>query len=319
MTIRILIAWTLIVIGLGGYTRLMDAGLGCPDWPGCYGHWIMPQHDLLSLDISIKGYLEAWIEMIHRYAAGLLGIGVIIQALYLILKKRSCYLGIGLIITIIFQALLGMWTVTLKLHPLVVSSHFMGGVLLLSLLTLCEAQRVAARSSHAYRGTCHKLYYALLFVIALYALQLGLGAWVSTNYAGLSCSSLWSCKEAGSIQNVSHMLNNTMNIASADIPLSLYSPKDKAWIQVIHRLNAICLGLALFRARILSSLQEEGLFTSGLDLSLVFYTLQVGIGMILIIFQLPLWAASLHNIMAAFLGIPIIFTTGLMYFKDRRS
>ena len=129
-----LIILTLIVIVFGAYVRLTDAGLGCPDWPGCYGK-LVPS--------GISGYEDsdeydagkAWREMIHRYLAGFLGIGIFGLALY---SLRSCNgfrsLELALVPLVVFQSILGMFTVTLLLKPLVVSLHLMGGLTILSVL-----------------------------------------------------------------------------------------------------------------------------------------------------------------------------------------
>ena len=127
-----------VVILLGAYTRLTDAGLGCPDWPGCYGHLIASQH-ALNAEQSVK----AWTEMIHRYVAMILGILIVtLFILSLRLRKTSHpkFIPSILIVLLIFQAALGMWTVTLKLHPLVVMAHLLGGLTLLSLLWLLRLQ-----------------------------------------------------------------------------------------------------------------------------------------------------------------------------------
>ena len=120
---------TLGVVLLGAYTRLMDAGLGCPDWPGCYGLWRAPTNDI-----------KAHIEMIHRYFASTLGLFILIIAGTTIfnsqksITKSQKILALSLVAVVIFQGLLGMWTVTLKLLPIVVMAHLLGGLLLLSLL-----------------------------------------------------------------------------------------------------------------------------------------------------------------------------------------
>ena len=121
----------LIVFVLGAYTRLTDSGLGCPDWPGCYGQLSVPEN--VSTD-EYQRPLEkhkAWNEMIHRYVAGTLGF-VVLLILYMTIKgkkvlQQSTGLPLLLLVTVIFQALLGMWTVTLLLSPLIVTAHLLGG------------------------------------------------------------------------------------------------------------------------------------------------------------------------------------------------
>src|SRR3990167_251969 len=130
----------LIVITLGAYTRLKDAGLGCPDWPGCYGTITVPKTPD-ELAKAAAQYPEmpfeeakAWPEMIHRYVAGTLGILIVVLAGFAIREKKPL-VGISLVALVIFQALLGMWTVTLKLLPVVVMGHLLGGMAILALLT----------------------------------------------------------------------------------------------------------------------------------------------------------------------------------------
>ncbi|MFL7053764.1 heme A synthase, partial [Vibrio cyclitrophicus] len=143
LIMRVTIFLTLTVIVLGAYTRLSDAGLGCPDWPGCYGKITVPSDVLAVTEANLQfpeRALEAdkaWIEMIHRYFAGTLGLLIFVVVAWCI-KKNITTAGLPLLIsaTVIFQALLGMWTVTLKLMPVVVMAHLMGGFTLLSLLCL---------------------------------------------------------------------------------------------------------------------------------------------------------------------------------------
>ena len=120
----------LVVIVLGAYTRLTDSGLGCPDWPGCYGNFIGNDS-------------KAHIEMLHRYVAGFLGILILIINYMAFKYNFAKKLAVVILLLVIFQALLGMWTVTLKLLPIVVMGHLLGGFTILSLLYL-----LVLRSSH---------------------------------------------------------------------------------------------------------------------------------------------------------------------------
>ncbi len=132
--VRLSLVLTLAVIALGAYTRLSDAGLGCPDWPGCYGHYTVPlspsalqKAEFLYPHLDVEPH-KAWPEMIHRYFAGTLGL-VVFSITYLCLRYRPIPMTLPLMIAaiVLFQALLGMWTVTLKLLPLVVMGHLIGG------------------------------------------------------------------------------------------------------------------------------------------------------------------------------------------------
>ncbi|MFA0086624.1 heme A synthase [Vibrio sp. 10N.261.51.F12] len=141
--IKLSLLLTIIVIAMGAYTRLADAGLGCPDWPGCYGHLTVPTH---KVDVQVANTLypervveqsKAWLEMIHRYLAGALGLLVFMITAIALSKERAklgVVLPLALSIIIVFQAALGMWTVTLKLMPIVVMGHLLGGFTMFSLL-----------------------------------------------------------------------------------------------------------------------------------------------------------------------------------------
>ena len=132
----------LAVIALGAYTRLTDAGLGCPDWPGCYGRLTPPVHDTHIAaaqarfpDAQIDPF-KARNEMVHRYLAGLLGLCVL--AIFIVSRRlpRGRRLAATLLALVVFQAALGMWTVTMNLMPVVVVAHLFGGIAVLALLAL---------------------------------------------------------------------------------------------------------------------------------------------------------------------------------------
>ena len=135
-----------LVIMLGAYTRLKDGGLGCPDWPTCYGHVIVPTQQLVQQEnnphyahIPVEPQ-KAWAEMVHRYFAGSVGLLVLLITIIAFQYYRSpgplIYIPLIMVAVLIFQAILGMWTVTWLLYPLVVMGHLLGGMTLLSLLWL---------------------------------------------------------------------------------------------------------------------------------------------------------------------------------------
>jgi len=143
----IAVACALVVIAMGAFTRLTNAGLSCPDWPGCYGHLFVPMSGrvIASIDQSHPAHLfvahKAWSEMVHRYIAATLGF-IILIALTQVVRlyrqgvKRYLLPSLFLLALLIYQPLLGMWTVTLKLLPIIVSQHLLGGFSILSLLWL---------------------------------------------------------------------------------------------------------------------------------------------------------------------------------------
>ena len=174
----------LIVVILGAYTRLADAGLGCPDWPGCYGQLLVP--DVISaeydrpLDIA-----KAWTEMIHRYAASILGLSIVVIFLLAIFRRpetlRSVKLPTALLLLVSFQGALGMWTVTELVHPGIVTMHLLGGfstTTLLFWLLLNERKPLVLDQPILAK---HQIMLAIVTVLLIF--QIFLGGWTSTNYA----------------------------------------------------------------------------------------------------------------------------------------
>jgi cytochrome c oxidase assembly protein subunit 15 len=187
----------MIVILLGAYTRLTDSGLSCPDWPHCYGYLTAPHTDS-QLQAAAKSYpafpvntTKAWTEMTHRYFAGLEGLLIITLAVsFLITRKikdnKSLFIGIGLLGLLGMQVLLGMWTVTEKLRPIIVLLHLLTGLSLLSILwiaylELTTKQLIVARASS--KKLSPWLYCGALILV----IQITLGGLVSSHYAGLAC------------------------------------------------------------------------------------------------------------------------------------
>ncbi|MBL4744033.1 MAG: COX15/CtaA family protein, partial [Cycloclasticus sp.] len=180
---------TLFVVVLGAYVRLSDAGLGCPDWPGCYGNIILDEsHE--GVKNAAENYPErpleaskAWKEMIHRYFASTLGF-VILMLTFMAWKRHELgqrSLTIALSLLVMFQGALGMWTVTLLVKPVIVMSHLMGGLATLSLLLLLLLRiRKKRLPESGKRGSVLTIAKIGLIVLVI---QIALGGWTSTNYA----------------------------------------------------------------------------------------------------------------------------------------
>ncbi|MCG2837162.1 COX15/CtaA family protein [Photobacterium sp. WH77] len=194
------------VIALGAYTRLTEAGLGCPDWPGCYGFMTVPktddQHALAQQafpDHPVEVH-KAWNEMIHRYMAGALGL--LIVALNVLARRRGDRprrLPLVLLGLVVFQALLGMWTVTMSLKPVIVMGHLLGGfttaslllVLWLRMLLRHRKRPATAVASSPALVSVRRLAVAGLIVVAV---QIALGGWTAANYAAVVCTQLPVCE-----------------------------------------------------------------------------------------------------------------------------
>ncbi|MGB1647541.1 MAG: COX15/CtaA family protein, partial [Cycloclasticus sp.] len=189
----------LFVVVLGAYVRLSDAGLGCPDWPGCYGNLIVDE-SYEGIKSAADNYPErplevdkAWKEMIHRYFASLLGLIILILTVIAWKKPElgQRRLTVFLSLLVMFQGALGMWTVTLLVKPVIVMAHLLGGLATLSLLLWLLLRINNKRLSADKRGNKSKHLATMGLVVLL--IQIALGGWTSTNYAALACPDFPTC------------------------------------------------------------------------------------------------------------------------------
>lgn len=189
------------VVSLGAYVRLADAGLGCPDWPGCYGHLLGVPEQAHEHTAALQAFpgkpveaQKAWKEMVHRYFAGTLGLLIVLIA-WLAWRHRRALAQSPLLPTMLvgivgLQAMLGMWTVTLLLKPVIVSAHLIGGMTTLALLLCLLLRQTSVEEMPATRD----LYLPGLFALFVVVGQIALGGWVSSNYAALACSDFPTCQ-----------------------------------------------------------------------------------------------------------------------------
>jgi len=189
----------LAVVMLGAWVRLHDAGLGCPDWPGCYGRLVVPDQSTSLQELGPQGAVraldeaKAWREMIHRYLAGTLVLVSVALAVLAWRNRRDpaqpWRRPVALVGLIVFQALLGMWTVTLLLKPLIVVAHLFGGLATLALLASLGDWR------HTQVGTATPALRLLGLAAAVaLVLQIFLGGWTSSNYAAVACPDFPTCQ-----------------------------------------------------------------------------------------------------------------------------
>lgn len=192
--------FTFVVVVVGAFVRLTDAGLGCPDWPGCYGK-LTPTHAAAEIAQAVQAqggahgpvsHQKAWHEMFHRYLAGTLGLlilSITVMAWTTRMRRaQSPWLASALLVLVMLQAALGMWTVTLLLKPVIVTLHLLGGMATLALLTWLVLRQWSWRDARA----AWLKPWAVLGLVLLVA-QIALGGWVSTNYAALACIDLPTC------------------------------------------------------------------------------------------------------------------------------
>ena len=188
---------TLDLIMFGSFTRLTDSGLGCPDWPGCYGHSnpLSAGEQIRAAETALPSgpvtMTKAWIEMLHRYFAMAVGFLIIVLAAmswrrWLLVRDpaRAPWLATFTLFAVCLQGAFGAWTVTMKLQPAIVTAHLLGGMGLLALLVWQALREEPPKPLGAAASELRPL---ALGAFALLALQVALGGWVSTNYAVLAC------------------------------------------------------------------------------------------------------------------------------------
>ena len=297
-----------VVVILGAYTRLVHAGLGCPDWPGCYGFLSVPQSES-SIELAQMRFpddpvevFKAWAEMIHRYAAGLLGMVILGLAIFALTQRRRpgypVGLSLGLLALVICQAMFGMWTVTLKLWPQVVTAHLMGGFATLSLLLLLSLRLsgslqplVPTRSIAAARTLARVV---LLVVIG----QIVLGGWTSSNYAAVACVDLPTCHgEWWPDMNFAAGFNVFHEIGPNYLGGVLDGPGRTA-IHFSHRLGAVITSLLVLLLAWKLASAGLGKLAGLLVAALV---TQVSLGITNVLAHLPLAVAVAHNAVGAIL------------------
>lgn len=290
------------VVVLGAYVRLSDAGLGCPDWPGCYGQ-ATPWHARDPIEAALAAdpagpvsHAKAWKEMLHRYLAGGLGLAILVIAglAWRRLPPARRVLPVVLLALVIFQALLGMWTVTHQLKPLVVTAHLLGGMATLSLLGW-----LAAREGGHGPGAYAPPRWPARMALAMVVFQIALGGWVSANHAALACADLPTCQGAWWPE---------ADFATAFEPghaLGALPAEALTAIHLTHRLGAllVLVGVAYLVVRLAAA---PGLRTVAAWLAAVVAgQFALGLGNVLLGLALPVAVA--HNAGAAILLLSLVW------------
>lgn len=308
----------IVVVSLGAYTRLTHAGLGCPDWPGCYGMIDVPEtsEQLIKAKQAFPDQVvepqKAWNEMIHRYFAGSLGL-LILAIAFLSFKNRSqgtpLRLPFLILAIVIFQAALGMWTVTMKLMPIVVMGHLLGGFTTLCLLFLLYLRLNPYRMSSGDFSVKRYGRYGLLGVVILTG-QIALGGWTSSNYAALTCTELPIC-QSGWVERMT--FDDSFDLIPPEKETYEFGHLDhneRLTIHVVHRLGAIITLLYLgWLALMVFSKSQTAFFKNSATMLAFVLLIQVSLGISNIWFSLPLAVAVSHNIVAACLMLSLITLT----------
>ncbi|MBT0587886.1 COX15/CtaA family protein [Alteromonas oceanisediminis] len=312
----------LVVIVLGAYTRLTDAGLGCPDWPGCYGHLIVPQTEVL-IDQANTAFPErpveaekAWNEMVHRYFAAALGLLVlIIAALAFIKRSHHTPLKLPLLLVglVCFQGALGMWTVTLNLLPAVVMGHLLGGFTVLSCLFLLYLRLTHYRIPGGDPQLKPYAKYAAIGIVILVG-QIALGGWTSANYAALACTEFPLCE--GNWFDRIDVLGAFSIPEAQNYEFGAHSYPERMTMHIAHRIGAIfTAAYLLWLAFTLHRKASSGVIKSLSVLIVVMLSAQVLLGISNIVYSLPLAVAVAHNAVAACLLLVMVLVTYSLYRK----
>lgn len=299
---------------LGAYTRLTDAGLGCPDWPACYGQWMLDAST--ALKNPTLHLAKAWTEMLHRYMAGLLGLGIVGLIMALLKqatnnKARLLPLLIGAVL--LFQALLGMWTVTLKLWPVVVMGHLMGGMLLLSLLwvtTLKYFRKGEEGMQHNLPMPRELPLFAALTLLVL-ILQIALGGWTSAHYAALVCPDFPSCHTGTSVVWDFAGASNVKFIPGG---VELLSANALMTIHMLHRIGAaLCALLIGTTVFMIWRFENNRGFRNIAATMAILVTLQIGLGVANVLAKIPLPIAIAHHAVSALLLLSVVTLNVALY------
>ena len=363
------IAWAaallaLCVIVFGGFVRLSNAGLSCPDWPTCYGRatWPVQEHEVAAANAVFERSVEvhkAWREQFHRHLAATLGLLVFALAVIAARKRRfgiasivsaaalvalsiPAYTGIAglfsashglavglflvaelilliqavrwsnedaarisalLLAVIIFQAVLGMWTVIWLVKPIIVMAHLLGGLLTFSMLTWLAWH--ATPDTELIQGIARPLKTALWLGLALLAVQIALGGWTSANYAALACGTdypkcLGQWLPAHDFREAFVLWRGI----GVDYEGGVLDGPARVAIQLVHRGMAVVVALYLLGIA-LKLIRTPGLVYWG-SLLLLLVLAQVALGISNVVYSLPLWVAVAHNAGAALLLFVVV-------------
>ena len=308
-----------LVITLGAYTRLKDAGLGCPDWPGCYGKLVAPS---VSEYFSSEQASKAWIEMIHRYIAGSLGLLILfiaIQAIRLRSKIPKLWITTTVLLTlVVMQAMLGMWTVTLRLYPIVVMGHLLGGFAIIALLwhiylrTYPNYKHVSVS-----RNNLRNINFFVTLALIILLGQIALGGWTSANYAALVCADFPTCQ--GKIWPNMDWLNafNLLKVGIFDSPGEPLHNSARVTIQMAHRIGALITTLLLVILAIRLMLISNKRFKIAAIVLLSLLCLQIVLGIINVLGALPLYVSLAHNAVAVLLMLSLIYILFITSFHQK--
>ena len=299
----------IVVIVKGAYVRLSDAGLGCPDWPGCYGHLVVPNANTISNNQALSARPlvrgKAWREMLHRYLASTLGFAILLLAALAWIQRASLKPSVTvwwLVPLVVLQGMLGMWTVTLLLKPLIVVGHLLGG---LTIAALSWWNLLEIRHFPRQRGSGRLRIFAGVVIIVL-ALQIFLGGWTSSNYAALACTDFPKCQ--GQWWPTIDLKNAFVLWRGLGInyEFGVLGTPARTAIHLCHRywaavVSTLMVALILYTLRVADA---HGKRIAWCILGLL--SVQISLGVSNVLGGLPLLVAVMHNAVAALLLLSVV-------------
>ena len=303
------VIFALLVVSVGAYTRLADAGLGCPDWPGCYGFLTVPD-EATEISTAEARYPEApvefakaWWEMGHRYIAGALLL-LVASILFMAYRAREeedtpLKLAAVLMFVILWQAAFGAWTVTLKLWPQVVTGHLIGGFTTLSLMWLLFLRQGGL--SGVVSALPRPNWLAKLAFVAV-VLQIILGGWVSSNYAALACYDFPSCDGTYTPDMDLQQGFNIFQSVGPNYLGGLMTNEARMAIHWVHRIGAIVV-LLVVGGLVFQTVKQVTVVGYALLAALV---TQITLGILNVVWVLPLLNATAHNTVGALLLLVLV-------------
>lgn len=322
---------TLVVIGLGAYVRLSNAGLSCPGWPACYGHLVVPTSKAVVARIDRSHPLrplqpsKAEKEMVHRYLAGTLVLVILVLALASLRRERRRQGGplvlpwLALVL-VVFQALLGMWTVTMLLDPAVVSAHLFGAMTILVVLALLVVREGRALE---WRGMVSSAWPRRLAVVVLGVLvaQMFLGVWTSTHYAWVACHGFPACR--GSLWPAGLDFREVWHFwprIGPDYAGGRWPWGVRAAVYLLHRYGGLftLVVFVAFLASLLRVSRHPGLRRLAWIVGIL-VILQVAVGLTMAIYGVGLDIAVAHTVLAALLLMTTVLLVYALWVRPRGS
>lgn len=323
--LTVVLCFALVIIG--GYVRLSNAGLGCPDWPGCYGHVTVPESAPAKAAADARYPLrpvqasEAWKEMIHRYLAGIVSLLVLVMAFMAARdwRRRGPHLLPFVVLGVILaQVVFGALTVTLLVQPLIVTTHLLLGLTTLALLWWMWLRQAAPNQDGSGLPGGARLWAALALLVL--AVQIFLGGWTSTNYAAVACPDFPTCQGSYLLQGSLAKAFTLWHPLGVDYQGGVLSSPVRATIHMMHRYGALLTTLVLGGLGLQLLLFGGRRLWHGLGLALLAtLALQVAIGISIVEWQFPLWLTDAHTGGAALLLLAVITVNHFVWTERTRA